>query len=84
MQRENKVRRGLMRILTLMTALLMLCPAASAASVKAKINSSSARVYKSMSASSASVKGLKNLQWSESKALRHTTVNGALHQVWPS
>ena len=61
MQRENKIRRGFMRILTLMMALLMLCPAASAASFKAKINSSSARVYKSMSASSASVKGLKNL-----------------------
>lgn len=81
MQRENKVRRGLMRILTLMTALLMLCPSASAASVKAKINSSSARVYKSMSANSASVKGLKNLTvtvtsykngWAQVKYKGHT------------
>lgn len=61
MQREKTIRRGLMRILTLIMALLMLCPAASAASFKAKINSSSARVYKSLSTNSASVKGLKNL-----------------------
>ena len=61
MQRNKTVKSQFMRILTLMLAMLMLCPAASAASFKAKINSSSARVYKSLSASSASVKGLKNL-----------------------
>ena len=81
MQRENRIRRGFMRIITLIMALLMLCPAASAASFKAKINSSSARVYKSMSANSASVKGLKNLTvtvtsykngWAQVKYKGHT------------
>jgi len=50
-----------MRTLTLLLVLLMLCPAASAASFKAKINSASARVYKNPATSTISVKGLKNL-----------------------
>ena len=49
------------RILAAMMLMLMLVSPASAASFKAKINSSSARVYKSLSANSVSVKGLKNL-----------------------
>jgi len=81
MQKINTVRKNIARILTLMLAMLMLCPAASAASFKAKINSSSARVYKSLSTSSASVKGLKNLTvtvtaykngWAQVKYKGHT------------
>lgn len=61
MQRKTMIRCEIARILALMLAMLMLCPAASAASFKAKINSSSARVYRTPSSSAQSVKGLKNL-----------------------
>ena len=61
MQIKQPVRRILTRIMTALLAMLMLCPAASAAVFKAKIASSSAQVYKNPSENSASVKGLKNL-----------------------
>jgi len=55
------MKRYLSVFLTLVFMLLMLCPVANAASFKAKINSSSSKVYKSPSTSSASVRGVKNM-----------------------
>lgn len=60
-ERRYHMKRYLSVFLTLLFVLLMLCPAASAASFKAKINSSSSKVYKSPSTSSVSVRGVKNM-----------------------
>ncbi|MBQ3575246.1 MAG: C40 family peptidase [Clostridia bacterium] len=55
------MKRYLSVILVFICVVLMCCPAASAASFKAKINSSSSRIYKSPSSRAVSVKGVKNL-----------------------
>ena len=55
------MKRFLSVFLAIICIVLMCCPMASAASFKAKINSTSSRIYKSPSTSSASVKGIKNL-----------------------
>jgi len=55
------MKRYLSVLLAVICVALMCCPAASAASFKAKINSTSSKVYKSPSTRSASVRGVKGL-----------------------